>query len=332
MRYLQKTPAITKTDLDIKDKKILSILAADSRIPLTQLSKKVALSRDAVNYRIRNYEKNGIIQGYRTMIDLSKFGYQNYHLFIKLNNPSKEIEQKILAKLIKSPFIRAIIKFSGNYDFEIAFVSSDIEDLDKNLTKIIADCSGYLQDYELLIMSKTFISETFPQSFSDYKLNSSRKSEERKTDKKDIEILKIISEDANLPLYEIAGKLNLSADAVAYRIKNMLNSGIILNFRPVINYTSLDYNLHTFLLNINGMDEEKEKILRDFLSTDKNIFWAVKTIGRYNVLIYLLVRNIEDLQETVLKLRSLFPKQINHSESLIAYEEYKYIYFPKELF
>ena len=112
----------------------------------------------------------------------------------------------------------------------------------------------------------------------------------------------------------------------------MIDSGLILKFIPVINYTSLDYNLHTLLLNINGLDEKKEKILKNFLLLDKNILWAVKTIGRFNVLIYLLVKNVEELQETMLKLRGLFPKQINHYETLIAYEEYKYLYFPKNLF
>jgi len=112
MRYLQKNPKTVKAKLDIKDKKILSILSANSRIPLTQLSKKVALSRDAVNYRIKNYEKKGIIQGYRTMVDISKFGYNANHLFIKLDNPCKTVEQKILSKLTNRPFLRSIIKFS----------------------------------------------------------------------------------------------------------------------------------------------------------------------------------------------------------------------------
>lgn len=333
MRYLQKNPKTIKAKLDIKDKKILSVLSTNVRIPLTQLSKRVALSRDAVNYRIKNYEKRGIIQGYRTMVDISKFNYKSNHLFIKLNNPTKEIERKILNKLVKSPFIRAVIKFSGNYDFEIDFITKDIDDLDELLTKIVTDCSGSLQDYELLTISKTFVAETFPKNFSKYKTEKEKKERlDKEFDKKDIEILKIISEEANLPLYKIAEKVKLSADVVAYRIKNMVNSGIIINFVPVINYTSLDYNLHTVLLNINGLDDKKEKILNDFLLIDKNVLWAVKTIGRFNVLIYLLVRNVEELQKTLLKLRSLFPKQINHYETLIAYEEYKYIYFPKNLF
>lgn len=333
MRYLQKNKEVIKLKLDLKDKKIFSLLALNSRMPLTQLSKKVGLSRDAVNYRIKNYEKKGIIQGYRTMIDVGQMGYKANHLFITLNNPSKEIEQEILNKLIRYPFIRAIIKFSGNYDFEIAFITKDIDDLDEVLTKIITACSGSLQDYELLTISKTFVAEIFPHHFSGPEITKiTPKKRPSEIDQKDLEILKIISEEALLPLHEIAQRLKLSVDAITYRLKKMIQSGIIIKFVPVINYTALEYNLHTLLFNISGLDKEKQQTLQTFLTSDKNVLWAVKTIGRYNVLIYLLVKNIEELQETIMKLRSLFPKQINHYETLIAYEEYKYTYFPKELF
>lgn len=333
MRYLQNTKEVEKIKVDLKDRKILGYLSSNARIPLTVLAKKVGLSRDAVNYRIKNYEEKGVIQGYRTMVDISKFGYENYHIFIKLNNPSEKIEKEIVNRLMKYAFIRTIIKFSGNFDFEIAIIAKNAEELDRIITKIINACSGSIQDYEILTIIRNYIAETFPPNFqSEIGGKKINKKENGKVDKKDIEILKVIGENAILPLFEIGDKVKLSADAVSYRIKNMLNTGIITKFIPVMNYTSLDYSLYTILLNVGGMDEKKEELIKSFLLKDKNTLWAVKTIGRFNILIYLLVRNIEELQETVMKLRSLFPKQINHYETLIAYEEYKYVYFPKDLF
>jgi len=335
MRYLQQLKETKRIRLDVKDKKILSILSSNARIPLTQLAKKVALSRDAIAYRIKNYEKKGVIQGYRTMIDISKFGYNNYHLFIKLNNPSQKVEQRILKKLMKYPFIRAIIKFSGNFDFEIALIAKNVKELDKIITKIINDCSNFLQDYDILIATDSYISKALPKKFLKYKLeqNITKKNTKNiKIDKKDIEILKIISENALLPLFEIGDKVRLSADSVAYRIKNMINSGVIIKFIPVINHISINYNLYSTLINIVALDEKKEKLLKEFLLNDENIIWAIKTIGKFNVLIYVLVENVGDLQNTILKLRSLFPKQVNSHETLIAYEEYKYTYFPSGLF
>lgn len=338
MKYLQAVKDTNKVKLDLRDRKILSLLSANSRTPLTQLSKKVGLSRDAVKYRIRNYEKVGLIQGYRALVDISKFGYDNYHLFIKLNNPSEETEKQIICKIAKLSFIRAIIKFGGSYDFEIAIIAKDIADLDGKITKLINYCGNLIQESEMLIISKTFVAETFPKNFLEEKekmqmrIFCKKESKEIKVDKKDIQILSIIAENANMQIVDIADKVRISPDSVTYRIKNMLSSGVIKKFIPVINYSSLDYSLYAVLLDINSFDEEKEERILEFLLNNPNTLWAVKTIGRYNILIYLLVKNTEELQETILKMRGLFPKEIKDYQILIGYEEYKYTYFPKELF
>ena len=62
MRYLQKTQKAKKIKIDAKDRKILSILSSNARIPLTRLSKKVALSRDAVSYRIKTMRKKALFK------------------------------------------------------------------------------------------------------------------------------------------------------------------------------------------------------------------------------------------------------------------------------
>ena len=331
MRYLQGNKELNKKKLDSKDKKILFSIAQDARMPLTKISKEIQLSRDAVSHRIKNYEKQGIIQGYRTIVNVGKLGYNSSHLFVKLNNPPKIIEEEIVMELQKTPYIRAILKFTGNFDYEIAFIHKDIQDFDEKTTEILCKFGNFLKDHELLIISKTFAAETFPPNFTEKELYrySKPKTKKTKVDKIDIEILKLLSENATMPIYEIGEKVKLSSDAISYRIKNMLDSGLIIKFIPVINYSSLDYHLYAVLLNIKNFTEEKE--LRSLLTANKNTLWAVKTIGRYNVLMYLLVKSIDDVQETLFELKEKFPERITHNHTLIAYEEYKYIYFPRNL-
>jgi DNA-binding Lrp family transcriptional regulator len=341
MKYIQKTVNPKKISVDLKDRKILSLLAMNARMSFTKLAKKVGLSRDAIGYRIKNYEKQGLIQGYRAIVDISKFGYSNYHLFLKLANPTKETEDRIISRLSKIPNIRAVLKFSGNFDFELALIVRDLKELDSLITKIMEISSGFVQDFQILAIVNNYLSESFPKSFTDNfseKINpfseskKNTKLERYKLDKKDLEILKIISEEASMNLSAIAYQIELSADAVAYRLKNLVNSGFIIKFVPIINYSAIDYSLHAVLLNINPLSEKNEKKLLDFLKSNKNTLWAVKSLGGYNVLIYFLIRNTEELQETLIELRSLFPQQIRNYESLTAYEEYKYVLFPKELF
>lgn len=333
MRYLQQIKEGKKADLDLKDKKILYLLSKNARMPHTLIAKRVGLSRDAVSYRINNLTKKGVIQGYRVVIDINKFGYDAYHIFLQLSQPTKEAENLLIKKFKEYPFIRAAIKFSGKYDIQLATIAKNIKEFDNILSKIINDCSKYLQDYEILIITKGYVSRVFPKNFleteKNIELSKKIKTEQlQKIDKKNQEILNIIANDASLPLYKIAEKIKLSPDAVNYRIKNMISNKVILDFIPVINYAALSYNIYAILLNIHGLTEKKEATLKQFLNTDENILWAVKTIGRYNIMIYVCTKNSESLHRTLNDLRSYFPEDIKNYETLIAYEEYKYTYFP----
>ena len=332
MKYIQNVKKVINIKLDAKDKKILSLLAENSRISATNISKKVGLSRDAVQYRIKNYEKRGLIQGYRTIVDISKFGYAKYHLFINLNTPTPEVENKILEKLKKYPFIRAIIDFGGSYDLEIAIIAKDINHLDDILTKIINACGDHIKGYDILTIVKEYVSKVFPSSLLHYKEILQSEKDSQKIDKKDIEILKNIGENAKIPLAELGEDINLSADTISYRIKKLKESGVIKKFIPVINHADLGYSLYSLLLDIGPLDDKKEKLLQDFLRNDPNVLWAVKTIGKFNLLIYVLVKSVQELQNTSVRLRELFVNKINNYETLVAFEEFVYVYFPKNLF
>lgn len=61
--------------MDAIDRKILQMLERDARTPLKQLAKAVYLSSPAVSARIRNLERQGILTGYRAVVDIQRIGY-----------------------------------------------------------------------------------------------------------------------------------------------------------------------------------------------------------------------------------------------------------------
>jgi Lrp/AsnC family transcriptional regulator for asnA, asnC and gidA len=333
MRVLEQFKQERRMKLDMKDKKILSLLSKNARTPHTIIAKSVGLSRDSISYRIKNLVKNQIVQGYRTVINANKLGYEAYHLFVQLSPPGKEAEKMLVEKFKSYPFTRTVLRFSGKYDYEFAIIAKNIREFDKNLRTILEDCTEYLQDYEVLIITDYYTENFFPRSFliaKDTELARNKEINEiTKVDKKDLDILQIIADNALIQLYAIANKVNISADAVNYRIKKLMATGIIKKFIPVINYSALGYSNYAFMLNIKGLTDKKEAKLKQILSTDKNILWAVKTIGRYNVLMYVCVPNTEELHKTMMNLRAHFPGELNNYETLIAYEEYKFTYFPE---
>ena len=333
MKVLQ-TKEIIPAKLDLKDKKILYLLSKNARNSYGRIAKEVGLSSDAVAYRIKSYEKGSLITGYGVSVDISKFNYNVYHLFVRLNNPKPVVENIFSEKLKMLSFTRAVIKLNGSFDFEIAFIAKNILDLESKLSEIFEISQNQIKSYELLIITKNYLEKTFPISFFPdgfYVKENKKINFSKNLVKKDFQILKIISKDSSCSLVDIASKIKLSADIVRYRLDNLTKS-LNLSFFPIINYDSIGYNIHIILLNIKNFNPANEKKLNLFLQTDKNILWVVKTIGKYNLLLYTCTKEEKEVQKTLKQLRSMFPEEISDYEYLFAEEEIKYTYLPECIF
>jgi Lrp/AsnC family transcriptional regulator, regulator for asnA, asnC and gidA len=270
-----------------------------------------------------------VVQGYLAIIDGTKLGYETYHIFIKLDTPNKIAKKELIEKIKTYPFIKAIIEYSGKYDLEISVISKDILSLDGIITKIYGDLSNFLRDMQVLIISKPYESRIFPKSFLLLNKTPSTKKVNYKVDQKDLRILQLISSNANIPLYKISNALNIPADTISYRLNRMEKSEVIKKYIPIINFAALGYTVYVLLMKINNLNPSREKTLHQFLKENKNILWAVKTIGSYNLLAYICVKESEQFHETLIQLKELFSENIIDYETLIAYEEHGYNYFPE---
>ena len=67
-RYLAK-------EIDSISRHILRELAADGRVSFRELGERVGLSAPAVTERVRRLERDGVITGYRAVIDPRAFGF-----------------------------------------------------------------------------------------------------------------------------------------------------------------------------------------------------------------------------------------------------------------
>ena len=62
--------------IDDTDRKILGELGANGRLSLAELGRRVSLSSPAVAERVQRLERDGVITGYRAVIDPRALGYQ----------------------------------------------------------------------------------------------------------------------------------------------------------------------------------------------------------------------------------------------------------------
>ena len=110
--------------MDDIDKKLISLLQQNARMPLKVMSELVFLSSPAVSARIERLEKEGIINSYEAKVNKDKLGY-NITAFINL-----EIEPNQKAEFY--PYVRSCPNVlecncvTGNYSMllKVAFKST----------------------------------------------------------------------------------------------------------------------------------------------------------------------------------------------------------------
>jgi len=101
--------------MDDIDHKILDLLVENTRIPYTDIAKKLLISAGTVHIRVKKMEEMGIILGSSLIIDWKKIGYTFTAYVGLLINNSSQIRY-IIEKLRQIPNITVAHVTSGRFN------------------------------------------------------------------------------------------------------------------------------------------------------------------------------------------------------------------------
>lgn len=316
--------------LDLKDKKLLEQKDLDSRQSNSQIAKKIHLSKDAVAYRIRNLEKKQIILGYYTLLNISKLGFITYKFMLTFQNTSAEIEKEIVDYLKKSQHVGWLVSCDSNYNLmAVTWVKNAIV-FDKFFTDFLKRYSQYLKERDVIVISenhacrKSYLYDKKSDETPDTYYGGEPEFGIRN---KDLDLVKYLANNAKMPLYKIAEKFNLTAEAIAHKLKQLQKKNIIQAFRPIINTPLLGYQYYNVFFRLKNFDNIKQ-IFR-FFKSQPNIIYFVKYLGSYDIGIDLEVKDAEELRNVLKQIKERFNKDIESYNSVLIYQEHKLSYFPE---
>ena len=115
--------------IDDKDRQILRIVQADCRITREQLANKLKMSKSAVQYRIKQLESSGVIEGYYAKIDASKIGKDYQAVTLVRAKYSPAYYEKLGKKLASLPGVWAVYFTFGDNDFILLVRGIDREEI-----------------------------------------------------------------------------------------------------------------------------------------------------------------------------------------------------------
>lgn len=321
--------------LDKFDLKLIAELENDSRQTLSQIAKKLRTSQQVVSYRINSLFKRDILYGFYTIINFTKLGYTSYRTMIRLTNITEQKFKDIISYLMKHPNVLWLIECGGRADLIINFMAKNIIQYNNILKGFKNKFPQQIQNYDVLttieviyfgrdyFIQKTRKNEQLPYFGREFKLV--------KVDKKDLEILDLISENAKINSVEMAEKIGVSPNTVILKIKSMKKMELIQGFKPLIHLENTLYSAYKALIKFQNITEQKENEIINYLKTNVNIVGIIKLVGIWDFEIEFEVNSKQAMLNLTKKFRDKFKDVIKEFEVISLFHEYKYNFFPRDI-
>lgn len=314
--------------LDTLDRKLLLELDANSRQSFSRIGKRLKVSKEVVNYRVKNLEKEKVITRFFTEINLARLGMQVYKIYLQFQNVTGSKEAEMYKYFTEELAIPWVVSCSGKYDMIISFGARDINHFDEYLSKIMNKFSEYILNREV---STTLFFSTYSRSW----LVSSVESHHTtvggeislaKLDDKDYKILAALSDDSRAGLAELGLELRLTSGAVAARIGSLQKQGVINAYRIGVNYKALGREFCKTFVYLKNRTSDREKKLIAYVEQLPQTFTIIKCVGSWDMEFEFIVNNVSEFYGIMKDLRNRFDF-VKSYESVVVSEEYGINYF-----
>lgn len=130
-----------KTDhLDRFDKKILTLLSKDGRLPITELARQVGLSKSPCQVRVKRLQASGYILGFRAVLNPAKLG-QDHIAFaeVRLTDTTEKALNAFNQAVRNVPEIEQCHMIAGSFDYLLKVRTGDIRSYRQVLGETISN-------------------------------------------------------------------------------------------------------------------------------------------------------------------------------------------------
>jgi DNA-binding Lrp family transcriptional regulator len=145
-------PILDKTNIDI-----LAEMENDARITLNELSRRLGYPVSTIRDRIQKMEEEGIILGYRTLLDTKKLGY-GIKAIVQIFYQETIPHEKTLSEVGQIPEVSAIQFVTGEVDEQITIYARDVDHLREILFSKFGALDRPLRQNTVIILHE----ETYP--------------------------------------------------------------------------------------------------------------------------------------------------------------------------
>ena len=149
--------------MDPIDRKILALLQHDGRLTLTDLAERVQLSVSPCHRRLRALERDGIITGYRAVVDPIALGLGFEALvFVTMRQEDRETLLGFEKAVAEIPNVLLAQRLFGDPDYLLRIVTADLAAYQELEDDVLAALPGVQRLNSTLVMKPVVTDRPLP--------------------------------------------------------------------------------------------------------------------------------------------------------------------------
>ena len=118
---------MAKPELDRYDYAILTELARDGRVSVTELATRIGLSKSPTQVRLRRLEAEGVITGYRALMDPIRLGLDHVAFVeVRLSNTRENALAEFNSAVARIGEVEQCHMIAGNFDYLLKIRTQDM--------------------------------------------------------------------------------------------------------------------------------------------------------------------------------------------------------------
>ncbi|WP_136439609.1 Lrp/AsnC family transcriptional regulator [Pacificoceanicola onchidii] len=130
-------------DLDSFDHAILRVLAEEGRVSVTELARRIGLSKSPTQARLKRLEESGVIRGYRAILDPIRLGLDHVAFVeVRMNDTREAALEAFNTAVAAIPEVESAHLIAGNFDYLLKVRTADMRAYRRFLAEKLSSLPG----------------------------------------------------------------------------------------------------------------------------------------------------------------------------------------------
>lgn len=144
---------MAKFKLDEIDHQILDMLIQNTRVPFTDIAKKLLISAGTVHVRVKKMEEAGIITGSSLSVDYEKLGY-SFIAYVGIFLQKTSMTKFVLERINEIPFVTVAHITTGKFNIFCKIRAKDTQHA-KDVIFMIDDIDGVYRTETMISLEES---------------------------------------------------------------------------------------------------------------------------------------------------------------------------------